>query len=126
MFFHFNQNNTGGSFTFDEARGLTHHMVIEAADSSDANTRALELGLYFNGVQDGMDCGCCGDRWYETYSDGDEVPKVYHCILGEKDTGSVWKWMPEGRETCVHYLDGRKVWYNADNTPAEEQDAQRS
>jgi hypothetical protein len=29
MFYHFDQNNSGGLFDFDEADGITHH-VIEA------------------------------------------------------------------------------------------------
>ena len=30
----------------------------------DANDIAQGNGIYFNGVADGIDCDCCGDRWY--------------------------------------------------------------
>lgn len=38
-------------------------MFIEAGDSSEANCIAQDLGVYFNGVDNDIDCLCCGDRW---------------------------------------------------------------
>jgi len=36
------------------------------------------VGLYFDGVQAGYDCSCCGSRWSRQYSyDGDDTPMVY-------------------------------------------------
>lgn len=61
-FYEFSQNNTGGSFVTDDK--LCHRVVIEAASEKEAIQKAEEMGIYFNGVDDGMDCPCCGDRWY--------------------------------------------------------------
>jgi hypothetical protein len=120
-FFHFNQNNSGGSFHFMESEGITHHVVIEARDSEDANVIAIMKGLYFEGCNSGKDCSCCGDRWYrvgEWSKDcGDDVPSVYGEPLGVKSSQS-HGWMNPGRETAVHYLDGRIEWFDRDNTKA--------
>lgn len=37
---------------------------IEAESAAEANRLAQYNGLYFDGVDDGIDCDCCGDRWY--------------------------------------------------------------
>jgi hypothetical protein len=37
-----------------------------------------KAGIYFNGVEDGQDCECCGDRWYPQLNYiGDDEPIVY-------------------------------------------------
>lgn len=58
-FYEYSQNNSGGSF--DEEMG--HSVFIEAATAEEANDRAEGMGIYFNGVENGRDCPCCGDRW---------------------------------------------------------------
>lgn len=76
MFFEFNQNNTGGSFDVDGK--LCHRLIIEEDDYRKAIKKAEELGCYWNGVEDGLDCDCCGDRWYKPYSDrGIVIPYEY-------------------------------------------------
>lgn len=65
-FYEFNQNNTGGSFVTDKE--LCHRLVIEASSESNAIDIAERLGCYWNGVEDGNDCPCCGDRWYPSAS----------------------------------------------------------
>lgn len=121
-FFHFSQNNSGGSFDFSESEGITHHVVIEARDAADANVLAVQKSLYFDGCDTGQDCSCCGDRWYRQgeYRDeaGDDKPTVYGHVLGEKSEPGGHGWMQEGREVAVHYLDGRIEWFNADYTRA--------
>jgi len=111
MFFQFDQNNSGGSFSFDEDRGITHHVIVEEEDYASANNKAEEIGIYFYGCSDGSDCPCCGDRWSPASSreKGDEKPLLY----GEpvESASSYSKWMPEGKEICVHYKDGRKEWF---------------
>jgi hypothetical protein len=104
-----NQNNSGGSFDFQPNDGITHFVVIEANDETHAMQRALDIGLYFNGCNDGTDCSCCGDRWYEPYGEGEAEPMIYDTPVA---AATAWKaWMPEGKEICVHYLDGRKEWH---------------
>jgi hypothetical protein len=111
MFFHFSQNNSGGSFDFDEKTGITHHVVIEADDYDHANYRAERIGLYFGG---GMDCPCCGDRWSSQWSGekGNEEPKVYDKPVAEYDIQRYsTRWMDPGKEIAVHYCDGRVEWF---------------
>lgn len=61
-FYEYTQNNSGGSFVTDEK--LCHRLFIEAYTEKDADKIAEGLGCYWNGVEDGYDCECCGDRWY--------------------------------------------------------------
>lgn len=62
-FFKFAQNNSGGSFDIDDAAGIGPRVWIEANDEAHAMQRARDIGLYFDGVEKGNDCPCCGDRW---------------------------------------------------------------
>jgi hypothetical protein len=61
-FYEVNQNNSGGGFDVDDK--LCHRLYIEAVSEDDAMNIAESLGCYWNGVEEGMDCPCCGDRWY--------------------------------------------------------------
>lgn len=70
--FHYSQNNSGGEF-----KGPANHVLIEAESASDADRRAVDIGLYFDGCDAGLDCSCCGDRWHTAYGDGDDEPEVY-------------------------------------------------
>jgi hypothetical protein len=57
--FTYHQNNSGGYFNGPES------VTIEAYNEEDADRKAEESGLvYFDGVEQGIDCECCGDRWY--------------------------------------------------------------
>lgn len=111
-FYHFSQNNSGGHFDFDKDAGITHHVIVEADTVDQASARAQDIGIYYEGVRDGRDCGCCGDRWYEPWGDGDAEPMVYSNPFKEWNTGGFLSggWMDAGHEVCVHYLDGRKEW----------------
>jgi hypothetical protein len=110
-FYHFSQNNSGGSFHFDEQRGITHNVIVEANDYRHANQLAEDIGIYFDGCDSGQDCSCCGDRWYSQWgeTDGKDVPSIYGEPV-ESQVSSI-AWMPPGKETVVHYLDGRKEWF---------------
>lgn len=61
MFYEFDQNNSGGHFVTNDT--LCHRLFIEADSANEAISKAEELGCYWNGVDDGLDCPCCGDRW---------------------------------------------------------------
>jgi hypothetical protein len=54
----YRQNNSGGRFTKPAIQ-----VVIEADTEEQANAIAKLHGVYFDGVNVGMDCSCCGDRW---------------------------------------------------------------
>lgn len=111
--FDFSQNNSGGSFRFDEKRGITAYVVIEAIDYKHANMRAEEIGLYFDGCSSGMDCDCCGDRWSAAWKsdDGEEEPSVYgEPIRSEGPYKCVWI-KHIGKEYAVHPINGPIEWY---------------
>lgn len=118
-FWTFNQNNSGGHFTFDEDAGITHFVVIEAVDVDHANARAQSIGLYFGGFGD---CPCCGDRWSPAWKDeGEDEPKVYDMPVSEYAPNFGRGWMEEGKEIAVHRLNAPVEWYgcvSASDTPA--------
>lgn len=63
-FYELSQNNSGGSFVVDDK--LCHRLFIEAESEEEAIDRAEDLGCYWDGVDEGSDCPCCGDRWYRS------------------------------------------------------------
>jgi len=77
-FYEYRQNNSGGSFDIDDAAGIGVRVWIEATDSDHADSRAESIGIYFNGVDDEMDCECCGDRWSAAWAaDGEDKPTTF-------------------------------------------------
>jgi len=61
-FFKFDQNNPGGRYDHDKF--LTLRVIVEALCVEQAERIAEDKGIYYNGVNIGFDCPCCGDRWY--------------------------------------------------------------
>lgn len=99
MFWEFRQINSGGWFDWKVGQSV----LIEAASRDEANERALDKGVYFDGVDEGMDCPCCGDRWYRCWEDdGEKKPQVwvshYKGFWGK----------PTDVVAAVHYQDGRE------------------
>lgn len=109
-YFTFRQNNSGGSFIKP-----AHNVVIEADSADDANHRAEAIGLYFDGCDDGMDCECCGDRWYAQCGNdsGSPEPMVYGRPAHEKHT-SRSSWSNAWQSTLVVHKDGREDRYHFD------------
>ena len=108
MFFHFHQNNSGGVFDLDKENGIAVNVIIEAENSKEANRKASDIGLYFDGCQIGIDCPCCGDRWSEVWEDeGEEVPLVYGTPPQEYVDEGRSLWGKKGENVAVHYADGR-------------------
>lgn len=66
MFYTYRQTNSGGYWNGPKT------IIVEADSKEEADIIAQENGVYFDGVSKGIDCECCGDRWYRTY-DGDGV-----------------------------------------------------
>lgn len=107
-FFTFSQNNSFGRFEVNEEKGVGHYIIIEARDAEAANKKALALGLYFNGVAEGEDCGCCGDRWCETNNfESTNYPSIY----GRDVSSGIYKatFLPFAEKAYIHYLDSRIV-----------------
>lgn len=106
MFFHYRQNNSYGWFDVLPDDGISIHVIIEARSAEWANQKARDIGLYFDGVSNSVDCGCCGDRWTRAWTDGNDTPSVYgHPVHDSRFTlGSSWgNGQPEG---FIHYADG--------------------
>lgn len=73
MFYTFNQNNSGGYF-----KPPAQYVIVEASSAKEANQIAEDNGLYFNGVENGIDCHCCGDRWWRRIDkDATKSPMIY-------------------------------------------------
>lgn len=108
MFYTYSQNNSGGSFVQDV--NISHYVIIEASSASEANEKAEQLGIYFDG--DG-DCECCGNRWYElsdSWDKGDGVPSIYGEAVWEHSVSFGWM---KDYETVVHYISGEILYYSA-------------
>lgn len=75
------QNNSGGSFVTPEWTGPedlggvfnsmegyrteAYDVWVMAESREEANRLAEQYAdVYFNGVDKGLDCDCCGDRWW--------------------------------------------------------------
>lgn len=111
-FFHYRQNNSGGSFDVDSESGISVHVLIEAAGPDEANAKAQRIGLYFDGADD---CPCCGDRWHPMslpYDKGDSEPRLYGNELFS-DYKAERPYLAPQPEGFVHYADGRVVPFGA-------------
>lgn len=103
-FYSWDQNNSGGHFYVDE--NLSHRVVIEANTYKKAEVKAFKLGIYYDGVDEGLDCDCCGDRWYAGHELDDRYLKgktLDEYLQGEADE---YGW--EDPDIIVHYADGTK------------------
>ena len=101
-FYQFIQNNSGGAFVNSEKDGICEYVIIEALNANDANNRAEDIGLYFDGCYNGIDCNCCGDRWYKVdESDGEDEPSIYGESVYDTEKSLY-------RDKCyIHFLDGK-------------------
>ena len=76
MFYIYDQNNSGGGFDRDDDVACT--VIIEADSAEEADARAEDVGIYFDGTDDdGPDCPCCGDRWSRAWGDGKDTPQIH-------------------------------------------------
>lgn len=72
-FYHFYQNNSGGSRT----AGMPGYLFVEAESAEEADDRAESVGVYFDGCENDIDCDCCGDRWHRSYEFSAEPVGAY-------------------------------------------------
>ena len=98
-FYTFFQNNPSGEWHYH----MGYAVVIEAEDAEQANEKAEEIGIYFDGTKCGRDCPCFGDRW-------DRVDE--HCAVeleGLEKRKEELKLYQKGfgMESYVRYNDGR-------------------
>jgi len=85
--FNFRQNNSGGVWC-----GPAINVAVQADSADEANSIAEQHGIYFDGVQMGSDCECCGDRWYGVYSDDGE--NEYMEAIGSVSSSDI-RWADE-------------------------------
>jgi hypothetical protein len=111
-FYQYRQNNSGGGFDFDEDAGISVYVIIEADSAREANNKAEEIGLYFDGRGD---CSTCGYRWSgaSEHYDRDERPKIYDTPIEDLDWNHrlYIKWITSGPEAYVHFKDGHVQAY---------------
>lgn len=108
MFYLYDQNNSGGGFDVND--DVTYNVIIEADSADEADRKAEDVGIYFDGTDDGgPDCPCCGDRWSRAWSnEGDERPEIYGKPVEEHDE----YWAKDDEPWAyVYYKDGTKRSY---------------
>lgn len=87
----YHQSNSGGRF-----RGPAVRLIVEADSHEDADSSAVyRAGIYFDGVRDGMDCDCCGDRWASaewgsTYPTVDDALDSLRRFFSDKETADLY------------------------------------
>lgn len=101
--YRFRQTNSGGFFHYTE--DLDKNVYIQATSTYEANGRAEELGIYFDGCRSGQDCNCCGDRWDEA--------EEYRAIESSEEFVERLKWDAEYMEAnsiicIIHTIDGKR------------------
>ena len=72
MIYSFDQNNSGGYY----CKPAQTIIVKDARNAKHATRIALAAGMYFNGVADGVDCDCCGDRWWNHAEEYDNIKEA--------------------------------------------------
>ena len=99
-FYTFPQNNAGGEW--DKILGYT--VIIEAETPEKANEKAEEIGIYFDGVDNDIDCECCGDRWCRVEDEYDEIDpeKLKDFVEEIKAYQKNWE-----LSSTIYYADGR-------------------
>lgn len=105
-FYTFGQNNSWGNFLHDELKGIGCNVIIEADNSEDAKGKALSIGIYFDGVEEGIDCECCGDRWYDDSYTFSDVPTIYGQNVSEGIYYEDFLIFPNAEFSYIHFKDG--------------------
>ena len=82
QWFKYRQNNSGGVFTYPAAM-----VFVQATSAVKADRLAKRaVGIYFDGVESGVDCDCCGDRWNCAYvGDGQDAPTFHGHGIADSD-----------------------------------------
>jgi hypothetical protein len=96
----FYQNNSGGYMN-----GPEENVFIEAKTYKNANIKAEETGIYFDGCEYGIDCSCCGDRWSRLayYDKPFELDRLNYL----KDSGRL---INEYCTKALLFIDNKKIF----------------
>ena len=109
MFYTYTQNNSGGYFITND--NVAEYVIIEANSIDEANNKAEEIGIYFDGCSFGRDCSCCGDRWCSPY-DESEKPEIYGDSIEKRIEDTLNKKIFFCKNIIIYYSSGRKVSIN--------------
>lgn len=109
FFYIFNQSNPGGQY-----KGV-ERLVIEAPTADIANDIAVkQKNVYFDGVDNGVDCDCCGDRWEKVYDENEY--KTNLTLL--RDVTEYFNCWPSS--VCIVFFEKNEKWMFVDSKyPAE-------
>jgi len=129
MFYTYNQSNPGGKFVNNDKVG--QYVIIESDSADDANSRAENVGIYFDGCDDGTDCSCCGDRWHKAElsdSKGNPEPGIYGQSIEEFTNGLDIFFCEKMLTIHTYYKDGRheKVVIDAEKAVKKNKAKERS
>jgi len=86
----YRQNNSGGFYSLP-ARNI---IVVDAKSESHALEIAKKAGLYLDGCNMGVDCSCCGDRWYD-------FAREFTSVQSAKDEAIDFDFYAEGVEAYL-------------------------
>lgn len=113
LYYLFRQGRNRGHYDITE--NVAPMVVVQEHDPIKANFTALTKGIYFDGIDKGIDCSCCEDRWVplKTKDKGYPMPSI-----GYSDLVSYLKdWVendaslqcaPSYILAWIHYHDGTK------------------
>ena len=106
MFYTYSQNNSGGSFIGP------HYIIVEADSARQANSIAQDHDVYYDGVEFGDDCECCGDRWepIEKDSEGTQSPMIWGNTDIQQTLNESPSWTSDSSAIVV-YVDGSVDYY---------------
>lgn len=111
--YEYGQNNSGGHHHVDKTVSVL--VYVEAKDAEEADRAAqYKAGIYFNGCDEGNDCPCCGDRWYEAYSPLSKKRVMFNLEVPsytskfKYNVGEYYqRWVKPGDPFCyIYYLNG--------------------
>lgn len=108
MWYEYSQNNSGGNHVYDDNLGLSERVFVEADSAKEADEYAESIGIYFDGVDDGIDCDCCGDRWYPQVSwyGAEDEGRTLDELRETINTVLKYRWRTNGNAIYVHFKDG--------------------
>lgn len=109
MFYKVEQNNSGGFFDVDDK--VCHRLFIEADSLAEARIKAEELGCYWNGVAQGIDCECCGDRWYGVYEVNFDELKTYRVRGGVRSFSDIEEYAQYLADTYGWTCPDARIYY---------------
>lgn len=106
MFYTFAQNNSFG--TFDINANVRAYVIVEADTPDEANRKAMNIGIYFNGVSENIDCPCCGDRWFPVgEANESKVPTIRWTELDLTHFSST---QMNDCDIVIHFTNGNRLY----------------